>query len=136
MKVKVKDNRVKRKIKLPPLGNRIIKTGIAVFICLLIFMLRGYRGLVTQSCVAAIICIQPYNKQTIQEGINRTLGTFLGGAWGLLFLYVLKLWPSLAAYPGLVFFLMSVGIVLALYSTMLTKKTDAAALTAIVYICI
>ena len=44
---------------LPPLGNRIIKTAVAVYICLLLHALSGYRSNVSQSAIAAIVCIQP-----------------------------------------------------------------------------
>ena len=34
----------KQKFYLPRIGQRIVKTGIAVFITLLVYYLRGYRG--------------------------------------------------------------------------------------------
>ena len=60
--------------RLPHLGQRIIKTGVAVFICLLIYWIRGFEGLVMQSTVAAIICIQPYRADSIQTSVNRVIG--------------------------------------------------------------
>lgn len=136
MRVEVKNSFIQKRIKIPPLGERIQKTGIAVFICLFIYYLRGYQGMVTQSCVAAIICIQPFKKDGIREAINRVEGMLLGGLWGLLFLLLLKVYPILGAAMPVAYFLMAVGIVLAIYSTVLMKHPDVAGLTAIVYICL
>ena len=46
---------------LPPLGQRIVKTAVAVFLCLLYYWLRGYRGqdMPTEAALTAIICMQP-----------------------------------------------------------------------------
>ena len=49
-------------IYFPPLGQRIMKTSLAVFICLMFYWLRGYRGveMPAEACITAIICMQPY----------------------------------------------------------------------------
>ena len=124
--------------KIPHLGQRIIKTGIAVFICLVIYWLRGFQGLVTQSTVAAIICIQPYRNDSIQTSLNRIIGTLLGAGWAVLFLETLVLLQKHDIRPNiiLVYIMMGLGVILTLYSTVMIKKTDAASLAAIVFICI
>ena len=50
----------------PPLGQRIMKTSLAVFICLMFYWLRGYRGgeMPAEACITAIICMQPYVQDT------------------------------------------------------------------------
>ena len=48
--------------RLPVLGWRIIKTSIAVFICLIIYLILGYSGadMPTEAAITAILCMQPY----------------------------------------------------------------------------
>lgn len=138
MKVDVKENVLEKKSRLPHLGQRILKTAFAVFLCLIIYMLRGYEGLVTQSTVAAIICIQPYTSDLVSESVNRIIGTLTGAAWALLFLYVVGFLEEYLFHIPMVaiYVMMAVGIVLTLYSAVVMKKTNAAALSAIVFISI
>ena len=46
--------------RLPHLGQRIVKTTIAVFLCLMIYSLRGYSGqnMPTEAAITAIVCMQ------------------------------------------------------------------------------
>ena len=138
MKVDVKKNQIQRYMKMPHLGQRIIKTAVAVFICLGIYWLRGYDGLVMQSTVAAIICIQPYRSDSIETSVNRVIGTLVGAGWAVLFLWLMIILSRHDIHPHilLVYVLMSVGIMITLYSTVVIQKTDAASLSAIVFICI
>lgn len=138
MKVDVRENVLERKFHIPHLGQRIIKTAVAVFFCLIIYMLRGYDGLVTQSTVAAIICIQPYRSDMLTTSANRIIGTLTGAAWALLFLYFMEFTVDIGLRIPIVivYLLMAVGIVLTLYTSVVLKKTDAASLSAIVFICI
>ena len=124
--------------RLPHLGQRIIKTGISVFICLLIYWIRGFEGLVMQSSVAAIICIQPYRADSIRTSVNRVIGTLVGAGWAVLFLLALLALNKKGLHPDilLVYLAMSLGVVITLYSTVLVNKTEAAQLAAIVFICI
>lgn len=116
---------------LPPLGQRIIKTAGAVFVCLVIYMLRGYRGMVGQSIVAAILCMQPYAQDTKTFAVDRIVGTALGGIWALTFLLLMREVPILGTYQILVYLLMAVFVILSIYSTVVIKKSDLAALVAI-----
>lgn len=119
---------------LPPLGHRIVKTAAAVFICLLIYVLRGYRGMVGQSVVTAILCMQPYVRDSRSFAVERIAGTILGGLWGLAFLLMMRVFPELGTHMVTVYFLMSLFVVLTIYSTVIIKKSDLAALVAITYI--
>ena len=49
-------------LHLPHVGQRILKTTLAVFLCLLIYALRGFEGqdMPTEAAITAIICMQPY----------------------------------------------------------------------------
>ena len=125
-------------VKLPHLGLRIIKTGIAVFLCLVIYWIRGYGGLVMQSTVAAIICIQPYRSDSIRTSFNRVVSTFVGAGWAALFL-ILIMALSKAGIPVhvlIAYAIMGIGIMLTIYTCVVMKNPDAASLAAVVFICI
>ncbi|MCR4611115.1 MAG: FUSC family protein [Lachnospiraceae bacterium] len=121
---------------LPHLGQRIIKTAIAVFLCFAIHYAIGYKGLMLQSAITAIICIQPYFKDTKDFAINRGLGTLLGGIWGLVFLLIFSEYPILVKHELLEYFLISVGILVVIYSTVAIRLSDTAGLAAITFLCI
>ncbi len=124
--------------QLPHVGQRITKTTIAVFLCLIIYYLRGYSGqnMPTESAITAIICMQPYVKDTRDYAWNRVSGTLIGAFWGLLFLLILLLLPRLGNNALVLYTLMAGGILVTLYSTVLIRKPDTASLAAIVFLCI
>ena len=124
------------KIRLPHLGMRIVKTSLAVFICFIIYILRGYRGMVGESVIATIICMQPYVKDSREYAVNRVLGTFIGAVWGLLFLLLFYNFPQLGNNMVVVYGVMSIFTMLTLYSTVIMRQADAAGLAAIVFLCV
>ena len=83
--------------RFPRLGQRIVKTSVAVFLCLLFYYLRGYSGrdMPTEAAITAIICMQPYVRGTRDYALSRFAGTLLGAGCGLLFLFLLLLFPVL-----------------------------------------
>lgn len=119
---------------LPHMGQRIVKTAVAVFLCLMIYVLRGYQGMVSQSTVAAIICMQSYHSDAITTSINRIQGTLLGALWGWLFLLLMQAAHPLTSQMPVVYLVMSLGVALSLYFCVVLKKFDAAGLAAIVYL--
>lgn len=118
----------------PPLGQRILKTAAAVFICLIFYMLQGYHGDVGSSCVTAILCMQPYVSDTKTFAVERIAGTLLGALWGLAFLVLMWACPWLGSSMTMAYFMMAVFVVLALYSTVVIKRSSLAALVAIVVV--
>ena len=80
---------------LPHVGQRITKTTFAVFLCLIIYYLRGYQGesMPTEAMITAIICMQPYVRDSRDYALNRLAGTLIGAGWGLLFLLLLLVFP-------------------------------------------
>ena len=135
MEVKTPEH-FKKHIYLPHIGQRLLKTAVAVFICLLIYVLRGYHGLVLHSAIAAIICMQPYVEDSKRIARNRIISTVIGGIWGLLFLLLMEALPGISSHMVLVYFIMSLGVLLSLYSCVVLKVSASAALAAIVYLCV
>lgn len=119
-------------------GQRIIKTGIAVTLCLLFYTLLGYRrgSMPAESAITAIICVQPYMHDTAESGLSRLEGTVIGAVWGFLFLLLMYLFPSLGSSSFLLYPLMGAGTLLALNSAVQLRRPDESALAAIVFICV
>ncbi|MCR5089997.1 MAG: FUSC family protein [Oscillospiraceae bacterium] len=124
--------------RLPHLGQRIVKTTVAVFLCLIVYYLRGYHGadMPTESTITAIICMQPYVRDSGEYAVNRFAGTLIGAALGLLFLLLLLIFPQMGENPVLLYGRMALGVLLSLYLAVLVGKADASSLAAIVFLCV
>lgn len=125
-------------LRLPHIGMRIIKTAVAVFICLLVYYLRGYRGLAmpSEAALTAIVCMQPYVRDARDYAINRFAGSLIGSVWGLLFLLLTLLVPAIGRCLPLAYALMAVGVLLTLYTSVLVRMPDSSCLAAIVFVCV
>lgn len=123
---------------IPHIGQRIVKTTVAVFLCLLIYYLRGYHGqdMPTESAITAIICMQPYVRDTRNYALNRFAGSLIGAAWGLGLLLLLYAFPALGENMLCLYALMAFGVLLSLYSAVLFRVPDTSSLAAIVFLCI
>ena len=107
---------------LPRIGQRILKTTIAVYLCLMVYSLMGYSGqdMPTEAAITAILCMQPYVRDAQGYAISRFAGTLLGAGCGLLFLLLLLVFPILGKYHLVLYALMALGMMLCLYSAVLT----------------
>ena len=105
-----------KKLYFPHIGQRMLKTSIAVFLCLVFYYLRGYRGVTmsAEAAITAIICMQPYVHDTREYALNRISGTLIGAAWGFLFLLIVPMFPFISGIP--LYALMGLGILISLYS--------------------
>lgn len=119
-------------------GQRIIKTAVAVTLCLLFYVLRGYRGerIPAEAMITAIICMQSCFSDTKKGSLNRLFGTFLGAVLGFLFLLLVMCFPFIGNTRWLLYCLMGVGTLFALHSAVVLKQPDASGLSAIVFICV
>ena len=119
-------------------GQRIVKTTVAVTLCLFFYMLRGYRGetMPAEAAITAVICMQPLVHGTTENALNRFTGTLIGAVWGFLFLLIMMLFPALGKNRYLLYPLMGLGTLIALHSAVLFRRPDASGLAAIVFICI
>ncbi len=93
------------------MGKLIIKAALSVFICCLIYEFFDIgTGIPFYSGIAAIICLQPEIKSTLRIGMNRTIGTLIGGFTGMAILFILREF-SLFSFPTLKNFLISLCII-------------------------
>lgn len=129
----------KTKIKeyLPPIGMRLIKTGIAVFLCFCVNMLREDADVVFYSHIAAIYCMQDSVTETKRNAVNRAVATTVGALYGLV---TLLLFPSLAVETmserlihGVV---ISVMVIFVVYTAVVIKQKDTAYFANVVYLSI
>ena len=119
--------------KLPKIGMRIVKSAVAVFLCFLIDRLRG--GVPFYSAIAAILCMQPDVTGSLKVGLNRVVGTLIGGVCGML---TLSLFVRFLPDPDslLRYAVLSLSIIPLIYITVLLRQNSAAYITCVVYLSI
>ena len=111
-------------------GRRVIKTALAIFLCLLIDYLRGNDDTIL-SAIAAIICMKPTIKTSFIAAKERLIATMVGGLCGLVMLYVTE-WlkfeqPSIPYYA-----LISLFLLLMMYILVLLNQQDTITLSTII----
>ena len=65
-------------------GQRIARTVSAVLLCMLIYEVRGRRGMPIFALIAAVMCIQPYTKDIKAIAQRRVIGTLIGAGLGVI----------------------------------------------------
>lgn len=111
-------------------GLRMIKTVLAVYICA---MIGYFRGQVTIfSLIAAVLCMQPTPEKTLIIAFNRTMGTLVGGLFGLAAL-LLSIELGIFNIPWLYYLIVSLLIIPIMMTTLLMKKPTISAFTCIVF---
>lgn len=125
---------MKGKRRLPPIGMRIIKSAVAVFLCFGVYLLRG-QGMPFYSAIAAVLCMQPYVSNSIKVALNRTVGTLIGGVFGMaVLLFEQSCLPR--DLPVLQYAVISLVIIPLIYVTLLVKKSTASYITCVVFMSI
>ncbi len=119
---------------MPKIGLRIIKSSAAVFLCFVIYLIRG-DGIPFYSAIAAVLCMQPYVSNSRKVAFNRIIGTFIGGIAGMLIMMAEKSFIPPQA-PILKYLLISAAIIPLIYITVLAKKTSASYITCVVFMSI
>lgn len=117
---------------MPRIGMRIIKSAVAVFICFLIYLIRG-TGMPFYSAIAAILCMQQGVESTKKVGLNRTIGTLIGGAFGVVVLLLERRFIP-EAMPWLRYLLTSVAIIPLIYTTILLEQKTASYISCVVFL--
>lgn len=71
--------------------KRILKSTVAVFICCIIYEIFDIgTNIPFYAGIAAIICTQTDTRSTLRVGINRTVGTLIGGFTGMGILFLIR----------------------------------------------
>lgn len=119
---------------MPRIGMRIIKSALAVFICFVIYLIRG-EGLPFYSTIAAIMCMQPGISNTRTASRNRIIGTFVGGIFGM-FLLVFERKYMVGVHDIYRFLLISIAIIPVIYTSVLLEHKQASHTSCIVFLSI
>lgn len=123
---------------LPPIGARILKSSIAVLLCMAAYYIRTLlpigNGIPFYSALAALWCMQPYTETTRKMAEQRSIGTMTGAAFGLLLLLIL---PAFSVQSQIfVYCVASVCIIPVIYTTVLINRRNAAFFSCVVFLSI
>lgn len=118
------------KFKLPQIGLRNIKTAIAVLICLVSFHIFDRNPI--YAAIAAIVSMQSTVENSISVGIDRLIGTAIGGAIGILFILTKFAFFNIWIY----YCMIAIGIVAVIYINVLIKKPGSVSISCIVFLII
>lgn len=123
-------NRTKHKWNFP-VGMRVIKTVIAVFVCGLLGVLRGVVP--AYAMCAAVICMQNSAEKTVTSGVNRLLGTTVGGVFGIaVVFFCMNTWA--AEKMSFYYLVMAVSLAPIILITLWIKRPSIAGLSCVVFI--
>ncbi len=119
-------NQIREFLRRYSFGMRTRKTALAVFICLALDFAMGHNAPVN-ACIAAILTMQATQKQSLNVGVQRLLGTAIGGVVGMLLVAAYTLYP----HTILRIFLAGLGVMISISVCCAFKKPEAAAIAAI-----
>ena len=121
--------------QIVPPGQRIVRSVIAVWLCMLVYVVRGMHGEPFYSIIAALQCVQPYSSNMISEGRDRIIGTLIGAFWGSVILFA-ELLPVGGSFRTTVVFYLLLGIFsgLVIYSTVLLGIPQYALFSTVVFL--
>ena len=121
------------KFQFPKVGLRTIKSGIAVFLCLLLLPNEPFFA-----CLTAVICLQDTVYNSIHMGINRGAGTIIGACFGLIFLFLFRSLeihiPNQYIAKIVIYLIIASGIILMIYLCNILKRPGAINITCIAFL--
>ena len=120
---------------LPHIGMRIIKSALGVMVCFAIYFLRGKQGTPFYSALAVLWCIQNKTENTLGNAIQRTIGTFIGAVYGLIYILI-KLhffdWGDSFIHYAII----SVVLIPIIYTTVVINQKKASYFSCVVFLSI
>ena len=120
---------------VPHIGMRIIKSALGVLICFLIYFLRGKQGTPFYSALAVLWCIQNQSKNTVQNALQRTVGTGVGATYGLIYILIKQRVPQLGD-SFLNYCIISLALIPIIYVTVVIKQKKASYFSCVVFLSI
>lgn len=114
------------------LGLRAIKTAIAVAICAFVSMFSNHEDIFC-ACIASVICMEQTYAQTWDTGINRIIGTLIGGCVGYVALESICSFPT---YEWIRVILLPLCILIVVYTCNLINRKQAVSIGCVVIIVI
>ncbi|MCI5668665.1 MAG: HAD hydrolase family protein [Oscillospiraceae bacterium] len=126
---------MKTRYRLPPVGNRIIKSAVGVLLCWCVYLLRGRSGIPFYSMLAVLWCIQPHINKTLSMALQRTIGTLIGAVFGLVTI-VLEIFVFDIYDQPLGFLIVALMIIPVIYTTIIIRHTNASYFSCVVFLSI
>ena len=114
------------------LGLRAVKTAIAVAICAFLSMFFNHEDIFC-ACIASVICMEQTYAQTWDTGINRILGTLIGGTVGYIALESICSFPT---YEWIRVVLLPLCILVVVYTCNVINRKQAVSISCVVIIVI
>ena len=122
---------------IPVPGQRIFRSLAAVLLCFAVYEIRGRHGMPFYSAIAALQCVQQYNRSMHTVARRRVIGTFVGAAWGLLTLLIaLHIREKTVPDEMVHYLIVSLIAAVVIYSTVLLKIQDMAYFSSVVFLSI
>ncbi|MEG1633101.1 MAG: aromatic acid exporter family protein [Oscillospiraceae bacterium] len=113
------------------IGLRMVKTALAVYICVMIGYLRGQPTIF--SAIAAVLCMQNTTEKTLISSFDRVLGTLIGGVFGILVLFAAQLTDAASVLP-LYYLLVAVMILPVIIVTLALGKPSISGFSCVVFL--
>lgn len=125
------------KSHFPRVGMRIVKSAVAVFLCLFIYYLMGQEEIPFFLVMAALQSLQPYQKDVKEIAQQNVLGTMLGAGCSLVIL-LLQRFVLGSAHSEYLFYcvFVALGVAVTIYCAVVLGHGEIAQFSAVVYICI
>ena len=121
------------KLFLP--GQRIVRTVAAVMLCMIVYELRGRRGMPIFALIAAVMCIQPYTKSMKAIARRRVIGTLIGAGWGVCTLLLEQFIRQVPDPDDMIHYLIAaLGCGIVIYFTVWLNLAEMAQFAGIVYL--
>ena len=116
-------------------GMRVVKTALAIFLCLVIENFRG-SSMPYHACIATIVCMQPTLRSTFSSAVDRTLGTIIAGVYS--YIFVILLISTFGMDPHSILYFLVIGALSFPLMALMTyiKKPTSLSITVIVFLVI
>lgn len=114
---------------MPTIGYRNIKTGIAVFLSIIIYLLMN-RTDYFYVCIATILCMGNTIEGSITAGKHRIIGTLIGGLFSVIVIGIVNFTSIKYTNPVL----MGLGTSMVIYLCNIFKAQEACGLGCVVFL--
>lgn len=116
----------------PVPGMRVIKTALAIFLCLLTMELMDEK-FSSYSAVVAIVCMQKDWYNSVQVAKDRSIGTLIGALFGLI-AYLLIFYLNLGEITILAYLVIALMMVILIMTTISLNGSEIIAITCIIFL--
>lgn len=115
---------------MPKIGYRNIKTGIAVFLCILIYSIFNNDNF-TYACISTILCLGNTLEDSFQSGKHRIIGTLIGGSFSIIVILIIQNYIHIS-YKNPI--LIALGVSIVIYLCNIFKVQEACGLSCVIFL--